>query len=88
MEVQVTGHIPVTGDCGHKFDVPITGMEDDFACPECGHVDRFTPEQIAGFKAEITKAAGAHVTDEVRKIWNESLRKSTAGNKHIKYRPG
>ena len=68
--------VPVTCDCGHKFDVSLVGHDPEtmqFTCPECGTVDSFTPEQAAKILAEY-EAAKASL--------NEAIRKAVAGVKN------
>lgn len=69
--------VPVTCDCGHKFDVSLVGHDPEtmqFTCPECGAVDGFTPEQAAkivaeyeGAKARINEAIGKTVAEFKRR---------------------
>ncbi len=87
MEIKITGHIPVTGDCGHKFDVPIAGLEDEFTCPDCGAKDRFSEDQISGIRAEVNKRALAFGAEEVRKGLDETLKRVAARSKYFKYIP-
>jgi len=87
MRVNVTGHINVTGDCGHKFEVPIAGFEDEFECPVCGAKDRFTEEQIASFKEQINTSAGEFATEHVAERLRSQFKDMARRSKHIKYRP-
>lgn len=84
MEIQITGQVPVTGDCGHKIEVPITRIEDEFECPVCGAKDRFSAEQIASINAQIRERAVAFGTEKVAEIWNDAITKSVRGSKHLK----
>lgn len=86
MNINVSGHIPVTGDCGHKFEIPITGFEDEFECTVCGAKDRFNPDQIASIRAQIREQAAAFGVDHIRKELGKSLKQMAAGSKHLKYR--
>jgi len=86
MEISITGHVPVTGDCGHKFEIPIARIDDEFECPTCGQPDRFSDEQIASIKDQIRTAAGNFGAEEIAKSLGDHLAKSTRGFKHIKYR--
>jgi hypothetical protein len=86
MEIEIRGHVPVTGDCGHKFEIPITRIEDEFECPDCGHMDRFTDEQIASINAQIRDAAVRAGTEKVAEVWNDAIAKGLRGSKHIKQR--
>jgi len=87
MEITVNGHVPTTGDCGHKFDVPIARIEDHFECPTCGAKDRFSDEQVAAIMQQVQDAAGKFGADLYAKELGRGLKRATRGNKHIKYRP-
>lgn len=86
MDIEITGHVPVTGDCGHKIEVPITRIEDEFECPVCGAKDRFSDAQIASIKDQIREQAVAFGTEKVAKIWNDAIAKSVRGSKHLTHR--
>jgi hypothetical protein len=49
--------IPVEGDCGHVFKVPLARLEDgqEFACPECGQTDSFDEADIEAAKKDVAK---------------------------------
>lgn len=86
MEISVTGSIPVKGDCGHEFEIPIGGFEDEFTCPVCGAQDRFSEEQVAKLRAQITEQAAAFGVEKIRESFDKSMRKAFKGSKPIKYR--
>lgn len=87
MEVSVTGHVPTTGDCGHKFEVPIARIEDEFECPVCGAKDRFSDEQIKSIKQQIRDAAGEFGAGLYADAIRDGIKRATRGKKNIKYRP-
>jgi phage/plasmid primase-like uncharacterized protein len=87
MEISVTGHVPTTGDCGHKFEVPIAGIEDEFECPVCGAKDRFSDEQIEAIKQQVRAAAGKFGADLYAKEISKGIARAVRGSKHIKHRP-
>ena len=66
--------VPVTCDCGTKFQVPIGGLELEtltFVCTGCGIEDRFTDEQIANIVMQhgvAAKAARQFAVDELNKV--------------------
>jgi RNase P subunit RPR2 len=66
--------IPVTCQCGKKFNVPIGGLDLEtlvFTCPNCGTRDQFTKEQIANIVAQYDTivAEGRQIAvDELNKI--------------------
>lgn len=65
-----TVRVPVTCDCGTKFEVPIGGVELDgltFTCTGCGAVDEFTDDQ----KQQIVAQHAAAVKQN-----NEAIRKA------------
>jgi hypothetical protein len=49
--------VPVEGDCGHVFKVPLARLEDgmEFACPECGQTDSFDEADIEAAKKDVEK---------------------------------
>jgi hypothetical protein len=57
-EIHIQGHVPITGDCGHQFDVSIAGLstETDLVCPECGAIDHLSDEQIGGINDQLNAA--------------------------------
>ena len=66
--------VPVTCECGEKFDVPVAGLDLNaitFTCPKCGIEDGFTPAQVeqivAQHKAIVDLAKGMAV-EETRKL--------------------
>ena len=74
--------VPVTCDCGHRFEVPIAGVElegFEFSCPSCGMVHQFTDEQIKSFVAQV---------DAAQKALNEALMRAVRGKKGWTYRQG
>lgn len=46
-----------TCECGRMFGVPLAAIEDEFSCPECGVVGRFTVDQVAAIRDVITDQA-------------------------------
>jgi hypothetical protein len=86
MEIGVTGHVPTTGDCGHKFEVPIARIEDEFECPTCGAKDRFSEEQVASIKYQVRQAAGKFGAEKYAEAIRDGLKRGTRGNKHVRYR--
>lgn len=56
---KVAGYVPVAGDCGHNFEVSFERIEDEFACPTCGHKDRFSEKQLAFIKEQIRATSKA-----------------------------
>lgn len=87
MKIRVNGYIPVAGNCGHKFNVPIGGMNDAFQCPTCGLGDRFTEEQNNAFRQEIADAATVKGVEQVGKALGDSIGRTTRGLKNIHHRP-
>lgn len=49
--------VPVEGDCGHVFKVPLARLEDgkEFTCPECGQTDSFDEADIEAAKKDVEK---------------------------------
>ncbi len=88
MQVEIKGHVIADGDCGHKIKVPITRLEDEFTCPECGRADRFNTDQVAGLKAQLNAKAADFGVDKIREALGESMRKAATGSKHVTYKPG
>lgn len=86
MEIKVTGQIPVSGDCGHQFEIPLSGLEGDFECPTCGARDHFTEEQVASIKEQVRDAAAKFGIDHIRQELGDSLARGLAGSKNITYR--
>jgi hypothetical protein len=81
--------VPVTGDCGHQFEVAIAGKDLEtleFACPDCGVTDRFTPDQITGIMADYERAKRAAI-QQLRGDVGDMLAKAVRGKKNISYRP-
>jgi hypothetical protein len=87
-KLEVRATIEVTADCGHKFKVPVAGLdaETDLVCPECGAVDHFNAEQIADIQAKfdtaLREAATKHVADQL----GDALGKAIRGKKGVTYR--
>jgi len=68
-----TVRVPVTCDCGTKFEVPIGGVElkgFTFTCPGCGSVDQFTDDQI-----EQIVAQHAEGVKKINKAIKEAFRR-------------
>lgn len=62
--------VPAACDCGHQFDIVVTGHDPhtmQFTCPSCGKVDGFTKEQADRIIAEYTDAVEA-INSEIAKI--------------------
>ena len=87
MEIGVTGHVPVRGDCGHEFEVAIAGIENDFECPVCGAKDRFSEEQLRSIKDQIGKAAAKFGAEQYAEALRKSLARGARGGKGVQYRP-
>lgn len=82
--------VPVTCDCGHKFEVSIAGKDLqtlEFTCDSCGTVDRFTPDQISTIVAQY-EAAKAELLRDAREQFSQGLRDAVRGKKGFTYRPG
>jgi len=49
--------VPVRGDCGHVFTVPIARMKDgaEFNCPVCGQADSFDEEDLASAEEDLAQ---------------------------------
>lgn len=53
---ETSARIRVTGDCGHKFEIPWAELEGAITCPVCGKCDRIEPDQIPKIKAAYREA--------------------------------
>ena len=77
--------VPVTCQCGTKFDVPVGGLDLEkltFTCPSCGTSDNFTKEQIANIVAQhesLAVAARQIAVDELNKIAKGFNRRNKRG---------
>lgn len=88
MQIEIKGQVIAIGDCGHKIPVPITRLQDDFTCPECGSIDRFTAEQVSGIMEKLSNQARDFGVDKIREMLGEDMRKRAAGTKNLSYKPG
>lgn len=75
MATTINGHIPVTGDCGHKFDVPLAGLESAFQCPVCGAEDRFSEEQVNSILVQVRNKVAAEAREQVVKSLRNTARR-------------
>ncbi|WP_422357886.1 hypothetical protein [Qipengyuania flava] len=85
MEVEVNGVIPVTGDCGHKFEIPIARADEEFECPICGARDRLSDEQVASVVAQVRAAAGEFGAEKLGEAVRKGIKRATRGSKSLKY---
>lgn len=74
MDIEIDGVQPTGGDCGHEFEVPISEIEDEFTCPECGMAGRFTDEQVAEIKNNLLSEAGLFAAVKIGDRIEEALR--------------
>jgi phage terminase Nu1 subunit (DNA packaging protein) len=88
MDIEITGHAEVTGDCGHKLQIPIGRLEDEVECPVCGAHDRLTKEQADGIRAQAYAKAKVAGTEHVRKELDQMLRGIASRSKNVTYKPG
>ena len=54
--------VPVTCDCGAKFEVPVAGLDLEkltISCPDCGSQNKLTKAQIAQLVADHTAVVAA-----------------------------
>lgn len=86
-QINVTGGVKVTGDCGHQFEIPIGGIDGDIECPTCGRKDRLPEDQVASIRAQVHKAATEFGVEQVRKELDQALRGIAGRSKHFTYRP-
>ena len=84
MRVEIDGVIPVTGDCGHKFEIPIARADEEFECPICGATDRLSEEQVQSVAAQIRDAVADFGVEHFGKAISEGIHRATRGSKHIK----
>lgn len=52
----VAENFDVSCDCGASFGVPLSNLEGEFACPECGQVGSFTSDEIAAIRSVVDDA--------------------------------
>ena len=77
--------VPVTCQCGTKFDVPVGGLDLEtlaFSCPNCGIADKFTNDQVAQIVEQHRLLAGAarqFAVDELNKVVKGFNRRNKRG---------
>lgn len=67
--------IPVRGDCGHSFPVPIARLQDGapFECPICGQPDRVDEAALLAARTQLAELASTCGSDSLALLIGEIL---------------
>lgn len=77
--------IPVKGDCGHDFSVPLARLDgEEFACPICGEADRLDAVAVEATRKDVEKMVADGTLGNLAGVVKAYLEQMPSREHHLK----